>query len=246
MDKKETVILYRGQVESLLSLSSARDIKTILRAIVSYSMDGVEPEIPEHLQFGWLWFKHTIEQHNDQYRAVVEARSAAGKASAEKRKNQQVSTNPTSVALVQQKQQVSTKATDKDKDKDLNRECVIRAHAYASDAERIAGIYPKAKVGNYRDLVKSVINAIFRELDRPDTKKDEAVSKVESGTIAYAEAVKKWKHKKYITDAVKFFDSGMYNHDPATWEQPENISGKTENKRKNDPYDPSTWENNGE
>ena len=135
---------------------------------------------------------------------------------------------------------------DNDNDNDLNRECVNRAHAYASDAKRIAGIYPKAKVGNYRALVESVINAIVRELDRPGTEPDEAVFRVESGTIAYAQAVGKWKHKKYISDAVKFFDTGIYNYDPATWEQPENISGKPENKRKNDPYDPSTWENNGE
>lgn len=244
MDKKETVILYRGQIESLLSLSSLRDVKTILRAIVSYSMDGVEPEIPEHLAFGWQWFKHTIDAHWEQYSAKVEARRQAGIASAEKRgKCQQVSTNATNVDFVEQIQQVSTNATDKDKDKDLNRECVIRAHAYASDAERIAALYPKAKVGNYRTLVESVINAISREQDIPGTSPEEAVFKVESRTIAYAEAVKKWKHKKYISDAVKFFDSGMYNHDPATWEQPEAPEEKTVRK-KVDPYDPSTWETN--
>ncbi len=245
MDKKETVILYRGQIESLLSLSSLRDVKTILRAIVSYSMDGVEPEIPEHLAFGWQWFKHTIDAHWEQYSAKVEARRQAGIASAEKRgKCQQVSTNATNVDFVEQIQQVSTNATDKDKD--LNRECVIRAHAYASDAERIAGIYPKAKVGNFRKVVKAIINAIARELDHPGITPEQAVGKVEAGTIEYATAVKQWPHthKKYISDAVKFYDNGMYNHDPATWEQPENISGKTENKRKNDPYDPSTWENN--
>jgi hypothetical protein len=242
MDKKETVILYRGQIESLLSLSSLRDVKTILRAIVSYSMDGVEPEIPEHLAFGWQWFKHTIDAHWEQYSAKVEARRQAGIASAEKRgKCQQVSTNATNVDFVEQIQQVSTNATDKDKDKDLNRECVIRAHAY--EAERIASLYPRAKVGNYRTLVESVIKAISREQDIPGTSPEEAVFKVESGTIAYAEAVKKWKHKKYISDAVKFFGSGMYNHDPATWEQPEAPEEKTVRK-KVDPYDPSTWENN--
>jgi hypothetical protein len=195
-------------------------------------MDGVEPEIPEHLVFGWLWFKHTIEQHNDQYRAMVEARSAAGKASAEKRKNQQVPTNPTSVAFVEQNQQVPTNPTDKDKD--LNRECVIRA--CASDAERIASLYPKAKVGNFRQLVEAVINAISRELDRPGITPEQAVGKVEAGTIAYAAAVKKWTHKKYISDAVKFYDSGMYNHDPATWEPDES------NKKQKEQNDDSSYE----
>ena len=240
MDKKETVILYRGQIESLLSLSSLRDVKTILRAIVSYSMDGVEPEIPEHLAFGWQWFKHSIEQNNNAYTEMVSKRRDA----ANKRWENNANAGKTMQTMqVHANDASACKRCYNDNDNDLKkRESIIRAHA--SDAERIAGIYPRAKVGNYRALVESVINAIIRELDRPGTEPDEAVFRVESGTIAYAQAVKKWKHKKYISDAVKFFDSGMYNHDPATWEQPENISGKTENKRKNDPYDPSTWENN--
>lgn len=237
MDKKETVILYRGQIESLLSLSSLRDVKTILRAIVSYSMDGVEPEIPEHLAFGWQWFKHSIEQNNNAYTEMVnKRRDAANKRwenDASGCKSMQVDANDAS----------GCKRCYNDNDNDLNRECVIRAHAYASDAERIAALYPKAKVGNYRTLVESVINAIVRELDRPGTEPDKAVFKVESGTIAYANAVKKWKHKKYISDAVKFFDTGMYNHDPETWVQPEAPEEKTVRK-KVDPYDPSTWENN--
>lgn len=234
MDKKETVILRRGQVEALLSLTSLKDVKTILSAIKSYGMDGVEPEIPEHLMFGWVGIKYSIDYDNDQYRTMVEARSAAGKASAEKRKNQQVSTKATSVEFVEQNQQVSTKATLIHIDNDIIESEYIRA--CASDAERIASLYPKAKVGNFRQLVEAIINAISRELDHPGITPEQAVGKVESGTIAYAAAVKNWKHKKYISDAVKFYDSGMYNHDPDTWEPDES------NKKQKEQNDDSSYE----
>lgn len=99
------------------------------------------------------------------------------------------------------------------------------APAYAHEADRIAGEYPRAKVGNYRSVVESVLRAIGREIDdHPGTETDEAVYRVESGTIAYANAVKSWREKRYISDAVKFYDTGMYNHDPATWKE---WTGKT-------------------
>jgi hypothetical protein len=236
MDKKETVILRRGQVEALLSLTSLKDVKTILSAIKSYGMDGVEPEIPEHLMFGWVGIKYSIDYDNDQYRTMVEARSAAGKASAEKRKNQQVSTKSTSVEFVEQNQQVSTKSTHIHIDNDIIESEYIRA--CASDAERIASLYPKAKVGNFRKVVEAIINAIYRELDHPGITPEQAVSKVEAGTIKYATAVKQWpnKNKKYISDPVKFYDSGMYNHDPETWEPDES------NKKQKEQNDDSSYE----
>ena len=230
MDKKETVILYRGQIESLLSLSSAKDIKTILRAIVSYSMDGVEPEIPEHLTFGWLWFKHTIDQHKANYTEVVSKRRDA----ANKRWEMQNSADDAKACKSMQVHKCDAKAWDNDND--IIKSEYIRA--CASDAERIASLYPKAKVGNFRQLVEAIINAISRELDRPGITPEQAVGKVESGTIKYATAVKQWpnKNKKYISDPVKFYDSGMYNHDPATWEPDES------NKKQKEQKDDSSYE----
>ena len=73
--------------------------------------------------------------------------------------------------------------------------------------------------------MEAVLRAIGREIeDHPGTDTDEAVYRVESGTIAYANAVKSWREKRYISDAVKFYDTGMYNHDPATWKE---WTGKT-------------------
>lgn len=106
--------------------------------------------------------------------------------------------------------------------------------AYAPEAEKIARNYPPAKVGNWRELVEAVIRAVTREVeDRPGTSIEDALHRVENGTIAYADAVSKWKNKRYISDAVKFYDSGMYNHDPETWKEGE---GKNF-----DIMNPETW-----
>ena len=230
MDRKETVILRRGQVEALLSLTSLKDVKTILSAIKSYGMDGVEPEIPEHLMFGWVGIKYSIDYDNEQYNGMVEKRKSA----AAKRWDMQKHANDASACKSMQTMQKHANDALIHIDNDIIESEYIRA--CASDAERIASLYPKAKVGNFRQLVEAIINAISRELDHPGITPEQAVGKVESGTIAYAAAVKKWKHKKFISDAVKFYDSGMYNHDPATWEPDES------NKKQKEQNDDSSYE----
>lgn len=238
MDKKETLILHRGQIESLLNLSSLKDIKAVLRAIVSYGLDEVEPDIPEHLAFGWLWFKHTIDHHREQYQATVEARRNAGKASAEKRlQNKQMSTNPTNVNFVeqsQQPQQMSTNPTEYEYDYDNNYilSSGASACAYGDDAEAIAGIFPEAKVGDYRKLVTDIIAAIQKEIDRGvDT--DKAVEIVRTGTQLYANAMAD-KPKKFLAKPEDFFGKGQYNFDPEVWLHPEQSSANANGSRSKD------------
>lgn len=91
------------------------------------------------------------------------------------------------------------------------------ACAYANDAERIAGLYPKAKIGDWKQVVYAVLRAIQREIDRGATDID-AVAILEKGTIDYAKAASKIKHKRFIYQAKKFYDDGIYNNDPETWE----------------------------
>jgi hypothetical protein len=92
---------------------------------------------------------------------------------------------------------------------------------YALDAERIASLYPKAKVGDWKQAILAVSAAIQREIAR-GISPDRAVGIVELGTIAYADAVKKWTHKQFISQAVKFYNDGMYNFDAETWERENN------------------------
>jgi hypothetical protein len=112
---------------------------------------------------------------------------------------------------------------------------------YALDAERIVSLYPKAKVGDWQQAILAVSAAIQREIDR-GISPERAVGIVELGTIAYADAVKKWTHKQFISQAVKFYNDGMYNFDAATWER--ETKSPQANSRKSGGYDwrnPDTW-----
>ena len=107
-------------------------------------------------------------------------------------------------------------ALDGDEDGDEKKRENARAQ-YALDAERIVSLYPKAKIGNWQQTVKSIISAIQREFDRGNSVND-AIALVESGTREYAKAAEKITHKRFIFQAKKFFDEGIYNNDPETWD----------------------------
>lgn len=220
MEKKETVILFRGQIESLLSLSSLKDVKTILRAIQQYGMDNENPEIPEHLAFGWQWFKSSIDAHREQY----EAKCDKNRSSAQKRWNKSMQTDANGCECMQ----MDANDADKDNDNDNNKSVCLNTRAQcADDAVKIANLYPKAKIGNWKQVVMAVSDAIQREFDRGNSAND-ASALVELGTRAYAKAVNAGRiQKRYIHQAVKFFEDGIYNNDPETWEFPEkNNNGK--------------------
>ena len=107
--------------------------------------------------------------------------------------------------------------------------------AYAEEAEAIALRYPASKVGIFRKVVEAVIRAVAREVeDHPGMTPQEALEKIDAGTSAYAIATSKWKNKRSISDGVKFYDSGRYNHDPETWKE-------TEDGKKFDVMNPETW-----
>ena len=96
-------------------------------------------------------------------------------------------------------------------------ERVCVSHMCAIEAEKIANLYPTAKIGNWQQTVKSIISAIQREFDRGNSVNN-AIALVESGTREYAKAAEKITHKRFIFQAKKFFDEGIYNNDPETWD----------------------------
>lgn len=232
-NRKETVILFRGQIESLLSLSSLKDVKTILRAIVLYGMDNETPEIPEHLTFGWLWFKNTIDSHREQYAAKCgRNRNSANKRwgngddipmDADECERMRTDAN----ACERMRTHKNHAYNDNDKDKDyLNRERK-NAYAYASDAEKIANLYPKSRIGNWQNVVLSIISAIQREFDRGNAI-EEAIEKITQATQKYAQDVKEDKNSCYLYQGVNFFNEGIYNNDPATWKKTNNKGSKND------------------
>ena len=236
--RKNSMVIRRGQIESLLSLNSAKDIKTILRAMLSYGMDDIEPEIPEHLAFGWIGFKHTIDNDKIAYAEKADKRrEAANKRWHTENANDANASNcmQTMQMHVLQCKRMQTHANDADIDNDngnindiTNSVCVSHAHAYvreceyAEDAERIARAYPQGKTGSFRDLLKLVMDAIARETDLPGATTESAIAKVENGTLAYARAMKDTP-KRYLAKPEDFFGEARYAFDPSVWERKEAV-----------------------
>ena len=107
-------------------------------------------------------------------------------------------------------------------------------------AEEIAKIYPRDKIGIFRNAVNVIAEAIQREMEQCCRELTEAIATVKSGTMEYALAVREWKDKSFISTPENFFGSGMYNHDPATFKR-EAKGSRTGRKRYN-PADPTTWD----
>lgn len=136
---------------------------------------------------------------------------------------------------------------DEDGDEKRERDCAPAHEKNSSEifvaAESIATFYPKEKVGDYRKLVEVVASAIGREITAVNRDTSEAIATVKSGTLAYADAVKLWKDKSFISTPERFYNSGMYNHDPETFKrEAKGTNGriKAQQQRYN-PADPSTW-----
>lgn len=104
MGKKTTkefnsVVMFKNQIEALLSLTSLKDVRTILSAIVAYGMNGEEVSIPPHLEFGWIMIKNQIDSVRDNYSKKVEKCRNAGRESANRRQQMLTDDNGCQQAL---------------------------------------------------------------------------------------------------------------------------------------------------
>ena len=149
-NEKDSVIIYRVQIEALLACSSLKDVKSILAMILERGVNGNEVDCPEHLRMVWTMFQRMLDENNSKWQERCEANRRAGKASAAKR--QQPSTT------VDKRQQPSTTvdkcqqpSTDNDNDNDihpLSNESVCnsgRARTHARSSGEVKKIdYPKS------------------------------------------------------------------------------------------------------
>lgn len=78
---RESIVIFRGQLEAIMELTSLKDVKSVVTAIIEYGMNGNSVDIPEHLRFGWRCIQYQIDQVNSHYEEVREKRSAAAKKS---------------------------------------------------------------------------------------------------------------------------------------------------------------------
>lgn len=75
----------------------------------------------------------------------------------------------------------------------------------------------------------AILNAIQREMDKGNNE-EQACTIIDNGVTSYMKAVKNWqkKDKRFITDIVKFFKTGMYLEDPIIWQRENNNVGATD------------------
>ena len=86
-NEKDSVIIYRVQIEALLACSSLKDVKAILAMILERGINGNEVDCPEHLRMTWVMFQQMLDANNAKWQEKRRQSSAAGKASAAKRQH---------------------------------------------------------------------------------------------------------------------------------------------------------------
>jgi hypothetical protein len=241
-NNKDTVILHRGQVEALLSLTSLKDVRTVLSAIVAYGMDGMDPHIPEHLLFGWVGIKCAIDYDRDQYDASITRRKAAAAKRWSAKQDDAKQCKASNAVQGDAKQCKASNAVQGDANDAYNR---IRNRIRISKENNISfcdaiddllKIYPRVE---YPELARRELAlAITRKAESCQMTKELALAAIAGKTELYAKAKANLpeEQKQFIPDAARWFRDGGYDADPATWAVIQTV----------DPRDPATWDNQEE
>lgn len=70
--------MFRGQLVALMELTSMKDVKSLVSAVIEYGMNGnQEVDVPDHLRFGWALMKSQIDSVNSHYEEVRQKRQDA-------------------------------------------------------------------------------------------------------------------------------------------------------------------------
>ena len=214
MDNVFSVTIYDSWVKVADTLKDAQKGQ-FYTAIAHYALYGEEPKLKSPLDAYFALIRASIDTSN----ARKQAGSNGGKKSKAngKQNGKQNASKTQAKTEANGKQNASIENENENENENTLSAC---APSCACEAEAIARKYPRAKVGDFRKVVEAVIRASGREMEyHSDLSVTDAVAVVDAGTVNYALAVRNWKEKRYISDAVKFYDSGMYNHDPETWKE---------------------------
>jgi hypothetical protein len=184
-------------------------------AIIRYALYGEEPELESPLNAFFALIQPVIDKSNNRKIAGAKGGSKLKQnASKTQAKRKQIE----SKIKAEEKAKVKQTASEEEEEEEEEvQEYNSLTRVIACASEEIAKIYPKEKIGNFRQVVEAIAKAVQREMDRGSSVHD-AVALVKLGTIAYAGACSRMKHKRYMMQAVKFFDDGIYNNDPETWD----------------------------
>lgn len=73
--------MFRGQLVALMELTSMKDVKSLVSAVIEYGMNGNQDvQVPDHLRFGWSLMKSQIDSVNSHYEEVRQKRQDAANA----------------------------------------------------------------------------------------------------------------------------------------------------------------------
>lgn len=79
--KRDSIVMFRGQLVALMELTSMKDVKSLVSAVIEYGMNGNQDvEVPDHLRFGWSLMKSQIDSVNSHYEEVRQKRQDAANA----------------------------------------------------------------------------------------------------------------------------------------------------------------------
>lgn len=106
---KGTFIVY-DEIKDSLDEMTDEEIGRLFRGMVDYHVTGEEPELEGGLKFAFIPIRQRMDRDDEKWTKTREARSEAGKKSAEV-KAQQNPTNSTNVDFVEQNQQNPTNST---------------------------------------------------------------------------------------------------------------------------------------
>ena len=134
-DTRKCMLLYHSWLPAMEELSD-EEVGRLLRGALKYSKDGELPEIVGNERYTWPLLKYQIDADAAKYNKTIEKRSAAGTASANKRKQM--------LASVGTCQHVSAdedkiKEKEKEKTKEIIKETPSKKEAKKDAFEEFAG-----------------------------------------------------------------------------------------------------------
>lgn len=218
----KTVTIYDSWIK-VADLLTDEQKGQFYHAIMHYALLGEEPELDAPLDAFFTLIKPNIDKSNS--RKIAGSNGGKNKQNSSKTQAKfKQNASKSEVCLNEDDKQNSSKTPSKEKEKEKEEEkekvkenIHTLTSVIACECERIANLYPKAKIGDFRKVVEAIGNAVQREQDRGCSVND-ALALVELGTREYAKAAEHIQ-KRFIVQATKFYDDGIFNNDPETWVQ---------------------------
>lgn len=208
---RESIVIFRGQLEAIMELTSLKDVKSVVTAIIEYGMNGNSVDIPEHLRFGWRCIQYQIDQVNSHYEEVREKRSAAAKKShanaSKSMQMQQMHANAANACNNKNKNENDNVSPDGDV-------IITRKPSYPSTVDEVLEIAAQPQCG--ARITREDAERYF--ICRMSTDwVDAAGRKIAPEGIIWD--LKKWEMSTNELRVTPSRSGGVDYNDPSTWEQ---------------------------